>query len=218
MQERRITRTSGADASNQRGEPCWAGVCMTHGDRPVELRTPTDSALIAGLLLRDENALKALIDSCGKHVYGRALRILVEPGLAEEVAQDTLLALWWRPERFDPSKGSIRSFLTAIARFKAIDLVRREELMREKAVLLADTNAIIGPVGVDDNLDDGLMLRAAISHLPLRKREVIFLAFYRGLTYREVAEVLGLPEGTVKTRIRDSLLRLKMDIATPETA
>ena len=180
--------------------------------------TLSDSVLISGLARHDESALIFLIESCGKYIYGRALQILHEPSLAEEVAQDTLLVLWWRPERFDSSKGSIRSFLIGVARFKAIDLVRREEVIRSKATRLADADAFPETVSVEEESDAALAVRDAICHLPAMKREVIYLAFYEGLTYRQVAEELGLPEGTVKTRIRDSLIRLKTDISNPEVA
>lgn len=185
-------------------------------DVPTERQS--DASLIAGLARRDEAALRALIDTCGRYVYGMALQILQQPRLAEEVAQDTLLVLWWCPERFDASRGTIRSFLVGVARFKAIDLVRREEIIRTKDALLQGCSDFLEAPPANDAAVDAVVLRAAISQLPVKKREVIFLAFYRGLTYREVAEVLCLPEGTVKTRIRDSLLRLKAELTPPEVA
>lgn len=185
-------------------------------DVPPERQS--DVSLIAGLARRDEAALRALIDTCGRYVYGMALQILQQPRLAEEVAQDTLLVLWWCPERFDASRGTIRSFLVGVARFKAIDLVRREEIIRTKDALLQGCSDFLEASPANDAAVDAVVLRAAISQLPVKKREVIFLAFYRGLTYREVAEVLCLPEGTVKTRIRDSLLRLKAELTPREVA
>ena len=178
----------------------------------------TDSVLIQGLARHDESALVSLIESCGRYIYGKALQVLRDSTLAEEVAQDTLLVLWWRPERFDASKGSIRSFLMGVARFKAIDVVRREEVIRSKAARLLDAEAFLKPSSVDDESEDALAVRAAICLLPAMKREVIYLAFYEGLTYRQVADELGLPEGTVKTRIRDSLIRLKTEISIPDIA
>jgi RNA polymerase sigma-70 factor (ECF subfamily) len=179
-----------------------------------------DRELVARLAQRDEAALGTLIDLCGKHIYGKALQILIEPQLAEEVAQDTLLVLWWHPERFDSTKGTIRSFLLGIARYKAIDAVRREQTVRSTEALLTEAGSFFETSQTDDEVENAVVVRAAISTLPLAKREVIFLAFYKGLTYRQVGEVLNLPEGTVKTRIRDSLVRLKatMEIANGETA
>lgn len=192
---------------------------MTGSRRAVDpAGTPTDSVLLAGLARHDETALVSLIESSGRYVYGKALQILHEPSFAEEVAQDTLLVLWWRPERFDASKGSIRSFLMGVARYKAIDIVRREKVMRSKAARLLDSEAFLEPSSVDDGSEDAVAVRAAIRLLPAIKREVIYLAFYEGLTYRQVAQELGLPEGTVKTRIRDSLIRLKTEISIPDIA
>lgn len=184
----------------------------------VSLARRRDTALIAGLVRHDQKALRTLIDTHGKYVYGKALQILQEPRLAEEIAQDTLLVLWWQPERFDSSKGSIRSMLMGIARYKAIDRVRQEEAIRSKESLLADASRVFESPSHDNQVEDAMVVRAAVSTLPAAKRDVLFLAFYKGLTYREVAEVLDLPEGTVKTRIRDSLGRLKLAIAPPEIA
>lgn len=178
----------------------------------------TDARLIAGLVRRDEIALKALIDTYGRHVYGKALQVLNDRQLAEEVAQDTLLLLWWKPQRFDETKGSLRAFLMGIARFKAIDVVRREERVRSKESLLGEAAAFFESSAADPGVEDAIVVRAAVSKLPRTKREVIFLAYYKGLTYREVADVLAVPEGTVKTRIRDSLIRLRTVMPRPETS
>ena len=174
-----------------------------------------DAEIMVGLARHDESALRDLIDSCARAVYAKALRILWEPQLAEEVTQDTLLILWWDPARFDATKGSIRSFLIGIARFKAIDLVRHEEVIRSRDARLAATEVIFDAPSADRGLEETMVVRAAIAKLPMAKREVIFLAFYRGLTYREVAAILELPEGTVKSRIRDALIKLRTVIAQP---
>lgn len=160
----------------------------------------------------------ALVETCGRAVYARALQILVEPQLAEEVAQDVLLILWWEPGRFDVSKGSLRSFLVGAARFKAIDRVRKEERERSRQSLLTESAEFFEVAPADARSADTIDVRSAISQLPAAKREVIFLAYYKGFTYREVAQVLELPEGTVKTRIRDSLLRLRIALAGTEAS
>ena len=176
-----------------------------------------DAAIMVGLARHDEAALRDLIDSCAKAVYAKALRILWEPQLAEEVTQDTLLILWWDPARFDADKGSIRSFLIGIARFKAIDLVRHEEVMHSRDARLAALESVLDAPPADIGVERQMIVRAALAKLPMAKREAIFLAFYRGLTYREVAAILDVPEGTVKTRIRDGLMRLRAVMTFPET-
>jgi RNA polymerase sigma-70 factor (ECF subfamily) len=161
------------------------------------------------LVRRDETSLRRLIDIYGSYVYGRTLQILRQPHLAEEAAQDALLVLWWDPTRFDVKKGSLRSFLMGVARFKAIDIVRHEETARSRDELAAEAEGSLMMPATDDAIEESLVIRDAISQLPLPKREVIYLAYYRGLTYREVSNVLSIPEGTVKTRIRSSLVSLK---------
>ncbi len=150
-------------------------------------------------------------------MYGSALQILQEPGLAEEVAQDTLLVLWWDPARFDPERASIRTFLITIARYKSIDVVRRRNVVRSREALLRDAESFLQDRPVDEEVENSVVVREAISRLPVGKREVIFLAFYRGLTYGQVAKALDLPEGTVKTRIRDALTWLRVAIGAHET-
>jgi RNA polymerase sigma-70 factor, ECF subfamily len=176
-----------------------------------------DADIILGLAEHDEAALRRLIDTCAKYVYGKALQIVREPSLAEEVAQDTMLVLWWDPTRFDATKGSLRSFLIGVARFKAIDLVRREEMIRSRGELLVEARSFFEIPSADRGVEDRMVVQSAIAKLPLSKREVIYLAYYKGLTYREVAALLGVPEGTVKTRIRDALIRLRAGMARPET-
>lgn len=177
-----------------------------------------DAEVLAGLLEHEEAALLQLIDSCGGAVYAKALQILHQPHLAEEVAQDTMLVLWWEPERFDISRGTLRSFLVGIARFKAIDVVRREEAQRTKADLLSEPDPFFEEDSAAESIEQEIVIRSAISDLPVAKREVIFLAFYKGLTYREVSEALDLSEGTVKTRIRDGLLKMRTALQGAHTA
>lgn len=176
-----------------------------------------DALLVRRLARHDETALHEFVEAYGRHVYGKAFQVLREAHLAEEVAQDTLLLLWWEPHRFDESKGTLRSFLMGVARFKAIDAVRREQRIHSREPLLGEATEFLESPAADRGVEDAMVVRAAVAKLPLPKREVIFLAYYKGLTYREVATVLDVPEGTVKTRIRDSLAKLRTLIARPET-
>lgn len=195
---------------------------MTAGSDALDPKThprgPTDAALIAGLTHHDESALRALVDAHGRFVYGKALQILRMPQLAEEVAQDTLLLLWWEPDRYVPARGSLGAFLVGVARYKAIDLVRREETLRSRESLLVKSAAAFEAPSADHGVDDAIVVREAISQLPVAKREAIFLAYYGGLTYQQVAQALDVPEGTVKTRIRDSLIKLRTILAPPKSA
>jgi RNA polymerase sigma factor (sigma-70 family) len=177
-----------------------------------------DAVLAERLMARDEEALREVIESHGRMVHGMARRILSEPLLAEEVAQDTFLALWRRPGAFDPGRGGLLGFLLAVARNKAIDMVRREESRRRAAEALAFEAEIGAPVVSDagDRVEERDEVRAALQRLSPIQRDAIVLAYFGGRTYREVASELGVPEGTAKTRLRDGLIRLRQLMSTPE--
>lgn len=145
----------------------------------------------------------------GPRVIAVARRILRNEAMAEEVAQDTFLAFWRNPASFVPEKGSLGVWLASVARNKAIDLVRKEERRAHGVSDLADMDLsqllIEGP-----DADLALAVRQAIRELTYLQREALYLAYFEGLTYREVAARLGVPEGTAKTRLRDALGRLRM--------
>lgn len=140
-----------------------------------------------------------------------ASRIIADPARAEEVAQETFLALWRRPGAFDSERGSLHSFLLGVARNKAIDVVRHEELLkRTKEALLAETSQaqVVDP-GQTETIDNRQMIKDALMELSVLQREALVLAYFGGRTYRDVAIELGVPEGTVKTRLRDGLIKLR---------
>ena len=189
------------------------GLEKSTGNYDVKRMTANDITLADRLLARDEGALREVIDAYGAAVYGMARRVVAEPTLAEEVAQDVFLALWRRPGAFDPSRGTIQAFLLGITRNKAVDMVRREEsLRRTKTALLAETEATSAePVASEQmmEIDRREEIKEALSELSPVQREAIVLAYFGGRTYREVASELGIPEGTAKTRLRDGLIRLR---------
>ena len=169
-----------------------------------------DSEVVERLQNGDEAALREAIGLYGGLVLGMARRILVEPAMAEEVAQDTFLALWRRPGAFDASRGSLQSFLLGVARNKAIDLVRKEEARgRAGDLLMAEAEIAQTVENPTDRFVERREVRDALSQLSEVQREAIVLAYFGGRTYREVAAELGIPEGTAKTRLRDGLIKLK---------
>lgn len=173
-----------------------------------------DSELTERLMARDETALREVIDVFGAKVHGLARRVVTEPSMAEEVTQDTFLALWRRPGAFDPARGTLGSFLLAVARNKAIDLVRREEAFkRTREALFAEAES--QPAARDDSprVDEREEVSSALKQLSPVHREAIVLAYFGGRTYREVATELGIPEGTAKTRLRDGLIKLRQALA-----
>lgn len=178
---------------------------------PMEERS--DVQLIERLLVRDQSALREVIRDYGGVVHGMARRVLAEPSLAEEVAQDTFLALWRRPGAFDPARGSLQSFLLGIVRNKAIDLVRKEEsLRRTRDALAAEMQVKPDSYDSGDQVEERQQVRDALEKLSEVQREAIVLAYFGGRTYREVADELGIPEGTAKTRLRDGLVKLKQSL------
>lgn len=147
-------------------------------------------------------------------VTGVARRILEDPSAAEDVAQRVFLRLWERPERYTPSRGSLRSFLCADAQGRSLDHRRsnRSRVKREtgERVMLEpyDDDTIRA---VDHRLRAG-RVRQAVAALPAPERDAITLAYFQHLSYRDVARDLEAPEGTVKSRIRSGLLRLRNEL------
>ena len=179
-------------------------------DSLVVARKP-DIDLAERLFERDESALGEAIDQFGEVVYGMARRVLVDSNLAEEVAQDTFLALWRRPGAFDPTRGSLQGFLAGIARNKAIDAVRREESARRSrdALIAESEQASTMTISNEHHVEEQDEMLAALKELSEVQREAVVLAYFGGRTYREVAIELGIPEGTAKTRLRDGLTKLR---------
>jgi RNA polymerase sigma-70 factor, ECF subfamily len=172
-----------------------------------------DAHLVEELQERNEGALRQAMDLYGGAVYGMARRVVAEPSLAEEVAQDTFLALWRRPGAYDPDRGSLQAWLVGVARNKAIDLVRREEaLRRAKDALISEAQVKSTGEAAHEptiGIEERQVVRAALEALSEVQREALVLAYFGGRTYREVAVELGIPEGTAKTRLRDGLIRLR---------
>lgn len=139
-----------------------------------------------------------------------ARRVLTDAAMAEEVAQDVFVALWRRPGAFDAERGNLKGFLLRVARNKAIDLVRREETRKKaRESLIAEQEGESSGASATEQIDERHRIMAALNELSAPQREAVVLAYYGGRTYREVAEELGVPEGTAKTRLRDGLAKLR---------
>ncbi|MCS6844425.1 MAG: sigma-70 family RNA polymerase sigma factor [Caldilineales bacterium] len=175
-------------------------------------RSPTDQELVHRITQSDEGALMLLYERYGGQVYSLALRVLRNPALAEEATQDTFLKVWHKGVQWSPSKGLFSSWLLTVARYTAIDHLRRER----RQVLSRTTPPEVAPwasarlPSVDTpRWQDGQVLRTLMEQLPAEQRTVIELAFYQGMTHSELAEHLGWPLGTVKTRLRLGLQKLR---------
>jgi RNA polymerase sigma-70 factor, ECF subfamily len=174
---------------------------------------PTDEVeLLHQIAQHDQSALMALYTRYSGIVYGLSLRVLRQPSLAEEVTQDVFLKLWNHPDRWDPSLGQFGSWLLAITRNASIDRLRREG--RQTTVdweITDESEALVVSSDADQpGWYDGQVLRKLLQHLPAEQRRLVELAFYEGYTHSELAELLHLPLGTVKTRLRVAIQRLRI--------
>jgi RNA polymerase sigma-70 factor (ECF subfamily) len=171
----------------------------------------TDEELIRRILRRDEPALGAVYDRYGRLVYTIALRITGSREAAEEVTQDVFQAVWQGAGSFQLS-GSFPAWLAGIARHRAIDLTRSRRY-RARAREEALDPGFAGTVAANDSATDTLPLRTvvrtALAELPPTQRQAIELAYYGGLTHVEIAGQLGEPVGTIKSRMRLGLTRLR---------
>lgn len=158
-----------------------------------------------------QSALIQLYARYGSAVYGLALRVLHDSGLTEEVTQDTFLKVWQQAERWDDKKGKLSSWLLTVARHTAIDHYRKIQRRPSAGTTLETVEATIGQTATVDTEQwaNGQLLARLIRELPPEQALLIQLAFFQGMTHSELAEKLELPLGTVKTRLRLGLQKLK---------
>ena len=166
--------------------------------------------LLALVTKGDERAFAELYDELAPTIHGIVLRVVRDPAQAEEVTQEVFVDLWRLAARFDPARGGVRGWAMTIAHRRAVDRVRSEQSLRDRHLRDAAAPwAVAGPADtVIDSLDRD-RARQALTELSAAQREALELAFYDGLTHVEIAQRLGVALGTVKTRIRDGLIRLR---------
>lgn len=178
---------------------------------------PEPTELIARCARGDQSALARLYDATAAQVNGLALRILADRELAEEITGDVYLQVWRSAASYDPSRGSPIAWLLTIARSRAIDRLRavagdrRQTAPLELGLKTASPEP--GPEETSDLAQRGRFVRAALDRLSREQREAIELAFFGGLSHLEIASVLDAPLGTVKTRIRLGMGRLREALA-----
>lgn len=172
----------------------------------------TDALLAARLAAGDDHALAEVFDHLAPVVYGAALRVLGEGAAAQDVVQDVFVELWTRPDRYDPDAGTLRTFLSVLARHRAVDLVRselRRVARQERHYRLTPAPRHPSPCDQVAAAEAASAVRAAVRLLPDGQRRVVELAYFEGLTCREVALAAGIPEGTAKSRLRLALAKLE---------
>jgi RNA polymerase sigma-70 factor (ECF subfamily) len=171
-------------------------------------RMHEEERLLALVASGDVESFAAVYDRYSRSVYSLALKMLGDPQAAQEVAQEVFEAIWRGAKAFSPGRGNVRTWILAMAHHKTVDAMRRQRV--RAAEPLSESQ-----IGDDDVVAqalrsvEGAAVRAALASLSEAQRAVVILAYYGGYTQQEIAARLGIPLGTVKTRIRDGLLRLR---------
>lgn len=181
---------------------------------PERFADASDATLALAIARYDQSALAEAYRRHAGAVFGLARRLLLEQAIAEEIVQDIFLRLWNDPARFDPQRGSMRSYLLTQAHGRAVDVLRADVSRRAREERDARRTAESGydvELQVWDMATSDHVRRSVIA-LPQDERRAIELAYFGGLTYREVAAQLQAPEGTVKSRIRSGLQRLRREL------
>jgi RNA polymerase sigma-70 factor (ECF subfamily) len=175
------------------------------------LQEVSDTQLVTSIARGNEMALAEVYRRHGGAVYGLARRVLINASEAEDVTQDIFLRLWKQPDRFDPARGSLRAFLLAQSHSRAVDAVRSLTARRRRETTDAQRTASAGYDMQHEFWDLALadQIAQALGTLPAEERQAIELAYFSGHTYVEVAELLKQPEGTVKSRIRNGMRRMR---------
>ncbi|MEY2471039.1 MAG: polymerase sigma-70 factor, subfamily [Actinomycetota bacterium] len=179
----------------------------------------SDAALVIAIGRWSEEALAEAYRRHGGAVFALARRVCRDAGISEEVVQEVFVKLWTTPDRFDPERGSLRSWLLAQTHSRAIDRLRSDSSRRTReerdvsrtANAGYDVEREVWDLAVADRVND------VMGDLPDLERRAIELAYFDGYTYREVAQLLDTPEGTVKSRIRSGLKRMRADLVDAET-
>ena len=175
-----------------------------------------DRELAARLVSGDESALREVYREHVAAVNGLAVRVLSNEALAEEVVQDVFVRLWEQPDRYDASRGRMRAFLLAMTHSRAVERVRAEDSMRRRQTAAEREPIEIAedPAQLTESHEVERAVRNALAELPEVQRIPIEMAYFGGLSYRQVAAELGEAEGTVKYRIRMGMQKLRAALQT----
>ena len=181
--------------------------------RGTAYRGLQDGQLVQLVAEKDADALEALYERYGKVAYSLARRILTDEVLAQDVVQEVFLSLWRDAHRFDAGRGTLATYLLSMTHHRAVDVVRREENLRRRRtsdeVLEFRPDPNPGVEAEAEAAERRSEVRAALAQLPPAQREALALAYFGGYTQREVAALVGVPLGTVKTRMAAGMRKLK---------
>ncbi len=180
----------------------------------------SDVELVRAIADGQHSALEEVYARYGRIVFSLARRIIVDSGLAEDVAQEVFLALWRDPSKFDETRGAFGTWLLSLTHHRAVDAVRREESVRRRRNKVAEQVESGALTDIEPAVAEQAWftvrrdrVKLALGNLPDPQREALTLAYFGGYTQREVAALTGTPLGTVKTRMLAGMRRLREDLA-----
>lgn len=186
-------------------------------DVPEDGADPVDHVgeLLTRVAAGDQRAFARLFDMISPRVFGLILRVLVDRAQSEEVLQEVFLEVWQSASRFTPNRGQGRSWILTIAHRRAVDRVRSSQASTDRDVRVGFRDLDVAHDGVAEHVElrmEGERVTAALSSLPDAQREALTLAYYGGYSQSEIAAMVGAPLGTIKTRMRDGLTRLRAEM------
>jgi RNA polymerase sigma-70 factor, ECF subfamily len=195
---------------------CWR--IQRVGDQQ-DAQALRDRELIRAVARGSGDAVASLYDHYGATVYGLALRVLGQPDLAEEVAQDVFAQVWREAGRYDEMRCTVAGWMVMLTRARAIDRLRARRARPDVSAAVDEAHA--GPLPSAERspesatitAEDARVVRSALATLPEQLRSLIELAYYEGLTHSEIASRTGIPLGTVKTRLRNAMGTLRSALA-----
>lgn len=195
----------------------WVAVDGTGAPERWTEDREADLSAIARMAGGDQTALAELYDRHSRQVYSIAVRILQNPADAEDVVQDVFSQAWRHASRYDVARGAVGAWLLTVARSRAIDRLRARRVRPDLAASGKVVRDVLDPSLLQDaqllTAEQVERLRGALAELPMLQRTALELAYYEGLTHKEIAERLQEPLGTVKTRIRLAMLKLRDTLA-----
>jgi RNA polymerase sigma-70 factor, ECF subfamily len=173
---------------------------------------PPLDALLARVARGDEAAFEQTYDQVADAVFGLVRRVLRDPAQSEEVTQEVLVEVWRTASRYEPARGSAMAWIMTMAHRRAVDRVRSEQAASDRQARAANREQVVVYDEVAEDVEarlDRERVRRCLDTLTDLQRQSVALAYYEGYTYREVAELLTVPLGTVKTRMRDGMIRMR---------
>jgi RNA polymerase sigma-70 factor, ECF subfamily len=183
---------------------------LDHPQAVSDIPAAKDELLLERLRANDQKAMADIFDRYGSLVYSVSLRVLKDPGQAEDVMQEIFFQLWKNPNTFVQGRGSLGAWLAVVARNRAIDVLRRR-----KPTDSVDEVVLVSKTNISSEIERNIMMekiRELMKSLPSEQQKSVELAFFEGLSHAEVAAKTGDPLGTVKTRIRLALISLRKAI------